>query len=325
MAQEGYEFVMRMDEDSLLWSPIRYNLFEFMAARGIEYAYRLAAWEHGFHGWNGDNFHRVPRAFASRGVIPQSAGWLLDSCASGRHNMGNFTLKLCGEPYGVYNNFFISKVAFWFRPEVQRFLDAVDKSHTIYTLRFNDILWQSTAIKLFMEPRKVYMFQDWAYEHITFRDVSHGGGGRTRRRTVKCAQVGAFVLGRDGVLHEAARQRARELLRFEACKVAQSVTKIAITWRRVRRCEIAQPHDPTMLDAIAFGGSVSTEQPFCDREPAPYYCSSHGGYAGPARLNPASAKPGAKVPHPELRRTRHVCNATNVCSREGQCPTRLSV
>ena len=323
--KEGYDFVMRMDEDSLLWSPIHYNLFEFMAARGIEYAYRLAAWEHGFHGWNGDNFHRVPRAFASRGVIPQSAGWLLDSCASGRHNMGNFTLKLCGEPYGVYNNFFISKVAFWFRPEVQRFLDAVDKSHTIYTLRFNDILWQSTAIKLFMEPRKVYMFQDWAYEHITFRDVSHGGGGRTRRRTVKCAQVGAFVLGRDGVLHEAARQRARELLRFEACKVAQSVTKVAITWRRVRRCEIAQPHDPTMLDAIAFGGSVSTEQPFCDREPAPYYCSSHGGYAGPARLNPASAKPGAKVPHPELRRTRHVCNATNVCSREGQCPTRLSV
>ena len=38
---EGYEYVMRMDEDSFIWSPIRYNLFAFMERQGLEYGYRL--------------------------------------------------------------------------------------------------------------------------------------------------------------------------------------------------------------------------------------------------------------------------------------------
>ena len=109
---EGYEYVMRMDEDSRLWSPITYNLFEFVAARGVEYAYRLAAWEHGFHGFMGEHFFRFPRELVAKGVVPTSTGWLLDSCAAGRRSISNYTWKHCGEPYGVYNNFFIAKVSF---------------------------------------------------------------------------------------------------------------------------------------------------------------------------------------------------------------------
>ena len=33
LAAEGYTYVMRMDEDSFLWSPIRYNVFAFMERR----------------------------------------------------------------------------------------------------------------------------------------------------------------------------------------------------------------------------------------------------------------------------------------------------
>jgi hypothetical protein len=319
-AQE-YEYVMRMDEDSLLWSPIRYNLFDFLASRGVEYAYRLAAWEHGFHGFGGEHFFRFPRELVARGVVPNSTGWLLDSCEAGRRNIGNYTLRRCGEPYGIYNNFFISKVSFWFRPDVRLFLKAVNRSQLIYTLRFNDILWHSTAVKLFMEPRQVFMFHDWAYEHITFRNVAHGGGGRTRRWWAQCAQVGAFVLGSDGASYEPARQRARELLRKEACMVAQSVTSRAITYRRVRRCVIAQPHDRSALDAIAFGGGVSTEQPFCDRVPAPYYCEA----SAPAPTNTTQERHIPRSQIPEARRTKAVCNQTHVCAREGACPTLLKV
>ena len=307
---EGYEYVMRMDEDSLLWSPIRYNLFDFMSARNIAYAYRLAAWEHGFHGFGGDHYFSLPR----RVVPPNRTGWLLDSCRSGRRNLGNFTLRHCGEPYGVYNNFFISRVDFWFLPHVQMFLASVEASHLIYTLRFNDILWQSTAIKLFMEPQRVFMFQDWAYEHVTFRSISHGGG-RHKRRQSQCAQVGAFVLGTDGARHEPARQRARELLRQEACMIAQSVTRVALTLKRVRRCVIAQPHNRSVLDAITFGGSVSTEQPFCDRTPAPYYCTS----------DPNARSVNERRPeYMDAWRTRVVCNET-ARPREGGHPTALIV
>ena len=37
VAAEGYEYVMRMDEDSVILSPIQYNIFERMRSRGIEY------------------------------------------------------------------------------------------------------------------------------------------------------------------------------------------------------------------------------------------------------------------------------------------------
>ena len=312
---QGYEYVMRMDEDSILWSPIGYNMFEFMASRGIEYAYRLAAWEHGFHGYGGDHFYRFPRQLVASGVLPKETGWLLDSCMPGRRNIGNFSLRNCGEPYGIYNNFFISKVSFWFRPDVYNFLTAVNRSHTIYTLRFNDILWHSTAVKLYMEPRKLFMFQDWAYEHITFQTVSHGGL-RTKRFWVDCAQVGAFVLGSEGANYDPARRRARELLNMEACLVATSVTKTAITRRRVKRCVIAQPRDPRALDAIAFGG-MSTEQPSCDRVPAPYYCSTDAQNWQYGALG--------RYRHSEAWRESAVCNQTQLCPREGTCPTLLNV
>ena len=45
VASEGYAFVMRMDEDSLIWSPIEYNLFEFMEQYDIGYAFRVDAFE----------------------------------------------------------------------------------------------------------------------------------------------------------------------------------------------------------------------------------------------------------------------------------------
>ena len=41
----GYEWVMRMDDDSLLLSDIGYNLFDFMASRNLQYGYRLVSCE----------------------------------------------------------------------------------------------------------------------------------------------------------------------------------------------------------------------------------------------------------------------------------------
>ena len=43
----GFSYVMRLDEESFVWSPIEYNLFRFMHSREMEYGFRLAAWERG--------------------------------------------------------------------------------------------------------------------------------------------------------------------------------------------------------------------------------------------------------------------------------------
>lgn len=157
VAAEGYAFVMRMDEESFLWSPITYNLFEFMAAHRIEYGFRMAAWEHGHSTAPKRDFHSLVRQYVQERNV--SVGWLLDECPAAHRVIQNYSLSRCGEPYGIYNNFFIANLSFWLRPDVQSFLTFVNRTHTIYTRRFNDILWQSAALKLFMDPERIHMFQ----------------------------------------------------------------------------------------------------------------------------------------------------------------------
>ena len=45
VAKRSYAYVMRLDDDSFLLSPIDYNVFGYLAEHRIEYAYRLANWE----------------------------------------------------------------------------------------------------------------------------------------------------------------------------------------------------------------------------------------------------------------------------------------
>ena len=47
VAPMGYQFVMRLDDDAYILSPIPYNIFAFMAGRNIEYAFRLTSYESG--------------------------------------------------------------------------------------------------------------------------------------------------------------------------------------------------------------------------------------------------------------------------------------
>jgi len=130
--------------------------------RGLEYAFRQTAWEHGF---TKNQFHTFVQAYITQDNIAPL--WLLDQCDQPKSGKAFFSMRRCGELYGFYNNFFISKVSFWHKPEVQRFLDHIDREGVIYTLRWNDILWQSTAVQMFMPRRQVHMFDDFTYEHAT--------------------------------------------------------------------------------------------------------------------------------------------------------------
>ena len=72
-----------------------------------------------------------------------SDGWPLV-----RDVLRNYTVVKCGEFVGFYNNFFITKVSFWRSAPVKRFLESVDQSGFIYTRRWNDILWQTSAVQI---------------------------------------------------------------------------------------------------------------------------------------------------------------------------------
>lgn len=158
----GYTHVMRLDDDSFLLSRIPYNVFDFMASAGFTYAYRNIARESGET--DGQFYAFVRRYYHVAGL--NSTGWLLDACP-GATSIADFTPSFCGEMFGVYNNFFVSEVAFWMREDVQHFINSVDRSGRMFTHRWNDLILQSVAVQLFCPRERVHRFLGWGYAHFS--------------------------------------------------------------------------------------------------------------------------------------------------------------
>ena len=141
----GYEFVMRMDEESFLLSPIGYNLFTYMRQRGLEYGYRMASFESGGLPASGraavdERFHSFVREYLfANGLQPTM---LLRGCegsaGAAAADVGSFSVRRCGDLYGFYNNWFISRLSFWQTQPVRHFLHHVDRSGHQYRRRWND-------------------------------------------------------------------------------------------------------------------------------------------------------------------------------------------
>lgn len=137
----GYEYVMRFDEDSFLHSPVEYDVFEFMKQNDFNYGFRLCAYEMG---------------------VTQRI-WKLWRAAKSQPPIRDIELDMCG----VYNNFFVAKLAFFQSGPVQRFLKFVDRQGLIYRRRLGDLMIHSMSIYAFSPPEKIHRFLDFTYEHST--------------------------------------------------------------------------------------------------------------------------------------------------------------
>ena len=76
LSEMGYEFVMRLDEESFIYSPIAYNIFERMATRGLDYGFRMVSYESGF---TDERFHHFLRDY----LLDQGSQTPLSSGSSG--------------------------------------------------------------------------------------------------------------------------------------------------------------------------------------------------------------------------------------------------
>ena len=207
-----------------------------MRERKFLYAYRMSSQEMGHPYWTQGKFHDMVRTYVQQKNISRNA-WLLESCMDSKlgqdRHAGNvpmlapststdhFTVARCGPLNGPYNNFFISKVSFWMQPSVQDFLRYINSSNSIYFERFNDILWHGAAMRLFMPSRRVHIFRDFAYEHVTFKVRQVGNATQT------CMGYGGLAFGSvAGVDAQPAVERLHELdrqLRWQEHEIAESV------------------------------------------------------------------------------------------------------
>merc|ERR1719253_2340231 len=127
-----YEYAMRVDEDVCMQSFGVGNPFEEMARKNLVYAYGVETKEEHME------------------TVETMTPWV--KAYQSEHNLAvrNVTANTI-----YYDNFFVSKVGFWLRDDVQRYLHDVDVSGGIYAHRWGDAPIQTTAVKMFASPSKI--------------------------------------------------------------------------------------------------------------------------------------------------------------------------
>ena len=149
-----YEYVMRMDEESFLHSPIDYDVFAFMAEHGYDYGFRQCSFEmrHMKPLWNEYRKDRPDLQHIEREFLQAPV------------NNNNKTADLCG----FYNNWFIGRIdIFLENPSFLDWLEWMDNSGYIYRKRVNDLIIHTAGVYAFVPTHKIHRFLDFTYEHFT--------------------------------------------------------------------------------------------------------------------------------------------------------------
>ena len=142
----NYRYIFRLDEDSFLHSPIRYDIFEFMQSNQYVYGYRMCAYE-----------MQVTRRM-----------WTLYKKRNPNFQpQRDVQLEMCG----FYNNFFVADLEFFQSGPVQKFLHFIDRQGHIYRRRLGDLMIHSMSVYAFAEQQQIHRFLDFTYEHGTFNQT----------------------------------------------------------------------------------------------------------------------------------------------------------
>lgn len=144
-----YKYVMRMDEESYIYSPIRYDVFSFMKTHGYSYGFRLCSFEmkHMKSLWQ--EYKKQFLVKTQQPLKMERPSFLQDD--------------LCG----FYNNWFILELDWIFEPPVQDWLQWIDGTGYIYRKRVNDLIIHSAAVYAFLAAPKIHRFLDFTYQHFT--------------------------------------------------------------------------------------------------------------------------------------------------------------
>jgi hypothetical protein len=143
--QQGcnYRYIMRLDEESYIHSPIEYDLFQNMKDHDYVYGFRQCSYE----------------MSVVQGVFQQ---FMKKNNKIPIHR--NFRR---GPICGFYNNLFIASLDFMRSAHVQQFLQWVDQQGFMYRRRLNDLVLHTAVVYAFAPSEKIHRFLDFTYEHFT--------------------------------------------------------------------------------------------------------------------------------------------------------------
>jgi len=148
--QPAYRYILRLDEDSFLHSPIQYSLFDYMKDNGHVYGFRQCAYEM-------EDIMTLWSNYESelRRILPNFKPYR----------------EIAPELCGFYNNFFVADTNFFLSEAVQHFLNWVDHDGAIYRNRTGDLLIHTAAVFAFANQSQIHRFLDFSYEHVTLKTL----------------------------------------------------------------------------------------------------------------------------------------------------------
>ena len=181
----GYNWVMRMDDDSTLCSTIRYNIFESMRSRKQVYGYRNLAPYTTRVCKELDMLATATPELMSRTLTLDGvnnsirlAGRTHGDNMSVGHRVNAWT-NFCERhaELGFYNNWFVTSVDWWVGGHVRLLQRRFEESELIFTRRLNDLVFQTIVVQTLLPTRRRRHFLDFSYEHVTVRNGSAVVGG----------------------------------------------------------------------------------------------------------------------------------------------------
>jgi hypothetical protein len=125
----SYRFIMRLDEESFIHSPIAYDLFDLMADKGYSYGYRMCSYE-----MRKLSFQPPLLAAPSPIILALSCPNLTYYAEPAKRMWKRYSWKESGwkpkrqlnfDGCGFYNNFFVADLDFFLRPDVVDFLEFI--------------------------------------------------------------------------------------------------------------------------------------------------------------------------------------------------------
>lgn len=146
---DGFDYYLRMDDDSLFLSAFQWDPFVRMEAEGLTYAYRRTAYD----SWGIDELWSVSRSHLDleRDSIPFA---LRDGADRSYSYFGE-------QPY---NNFHISDLKFWRSPQWTGMMRDMDDHHLFFKYRVGDANVHAISIMM-MEESSVAMWPETPYAH----------------------------------------------------------------------------------------------------------------------------------------------------------------
>ena len=143
---QGFDYYMRCDSDCFV-KRLGYDLLQWAEDARVHYGFALRKLE--AHG-------------PTKRAMPIWTQKYLTRCGLEPTALMDRPLNVA---FNFYNNWHIGRVAFFRRPDVRHFLEAVNSSGHILQDRWGDSTIQAYAVRLFMHPRHVLQVPNFSYVH----------------------------------------------------------------------------------------------------------------------------------------------------------------